>query len=1178
MPRTANISTRDQKSSFTQADNARQPRLPGFGKPRRPYSKRASNNVVDPEPVTDPEFTWARVVATQCVAQDKYSTAADGNESNYFTTLTAQHVLNIAAGNNCANSVLLKAMTTEIRLTVDTDELSDVLHLHSVEYGQLLRLGSPPDISGRPPPGNDLAYEASTFENFDVMAPPNKTKQYVLAPRNQGGWYAEVASALSAKYKLTLTFVIKLEDFTKDQHGREDANVTYALTLKFCRRGDANVMHGCQTSRDDCIRLQVGHIDELTENFVPWITDFTAAGKTTATYDIMLADKGMATELFDQTRWPTKPTDGPLPDDLQGGFEDLQGDFAMDDSRQRYTFKTVNDVLCILAPSAGDEDELPIRTGNFTIPVILQQYQHTDEGESPLIKVLLRHRLEHGPPDGHTVYLKSESLHRSPDLRNAKYLDAEMLLRFTEFKTPQCIRQAFAEVHICFKPESINPEQLTCYLNSIPQPHPITIISRWGKQPDGWWVMQNIAFKGGVLMSVEDSGHAIAPGFFNKNPNCPMPSTDFPRITIIPFDHVRFMLGYELWNRLMPAFFVNNEIPAKFVFAMAVLGMHADRLWKGESGVGHGCPVGWFHSPEQGSGKTEAMLLAHSMLGLYNRSLWAGDATKSVTFEATSMDSCLMKFIDDYVPSDRSESKIMQQLIRSIYDCTQRAVTGKLRTPHSSISLSSNGVINCDDKAFQSRMITILFKALKVPDDHVDDPLLYSEYATARKLASCLAPDMAQIGLWNGSLDREAIQDWASYLQAALGKKRDRNLNEWAKIAYIMSLLNYAFGASNSKQVAMVDWMMVTVTRATHELINHAGVLDQFVIAVLQIKDDMGVNVLGPNPDKVLFWHNMRTTAVPALHSSTARYWSFRVGKVCHVIKALTGKVFKETAVMGAVDDSKDAKSGKALFFDTDKHGWPIKKSIIPDIGDAMAASFQDVPLLEDELLEGTLTRQRCIFISETLIEQIRTSLCTGARLDTDHTQIIITSASATDTPSYNFYKSVTGMDWYGYRSLKQGSFSTFCGATNQMHPHRVVSSVEDELLAQGFEMSDVFKPSVMAKWFGYDVPDINRLGEFPVAYTKMPFHFRDEVQTHYPTPKTAATKRALAPDSDDDEVVDVTRRRRASPTNMARYPRPAGQTHYTDHTRALYIAGLAGPSTQPHGRKISDEDEKSVR
>ena len=111
-----------------------------------------------------------------------------------------------------------------------------------------------------------------------------------------------------------------------------------------------------------------------------------------------------------------------------------------------------------------------------------------------------------------------------------------------------------------------------------------------------------------------------------------------------------------------------------------------------------------------------------------------------------------------------------------------------------------------------------------------------------------------------GKLDKHAIQDWAQFLQKALGKKRDRNLNEWAKLGYMLCNLNVLFQGGVNEQEAMLDWMLVTVTKATHELTNHAGIMDQFVIGILKVKEVIAPNLLGPNPDKVLHWHSARFT------------------------------------------------------------------------------------------------------------------------------------------------------------------------------------------------------------------------------------------------------------------------------------------------------------------------------
>lgn len=37
---------------------------------------------------------------------------------------------------------------------------------------------------------------------------------------------------------------------------------------------------------------------------------------------------------------------------------------------------------------------------------------------------------------------------------------------------------------------------------------------------------------------------------------------------------------------------------AKAVLAVAVMHLHADKIWKGQAGFGHGCPFAWVYSPE----------------------------------------------------------------------------------------------------------------------------------------------------------------------------------------------------------------------------------------------------------------------------------------------------------------------------------------------------------------------------------------------------------------------------------------------------------------------------------------------------------------------------------------------------------------------------------------------------
>ena len=100
-----------------------------------------------------------------------------------------------------------------------------------------------------------------------------------------------------------------------------------------------------------------------------------------------------------------------------------------------------------------------------------------------------------------------------------------------------------------------------------------------------------------------------------------------------------------------------------------------------------------------------------------------------------------------------------------------------------------------------------------------------------RELLSALTPDFATI-LHNGKLDREAIQDCAAFLQAAVGRKRDRNANMWGILLYFLVILNMMFQGGKDDQREVFEWMVKSVTRTTFELNNHASLLEQFVLSV----------------------------------------------------------------------------------------------------------------------------------------------------------------------------------------------------------------------------------------------------------------------------------------------------------------------------------------------------------
>ena len=136
--------------------------------------------------------------------------------------------------------------------------------------------------------------------------------------------------------------------------------------------------------------------------------------------------------------------------------------------------------------------------------------------------------------------------------------------------------------------------------------------------------------------------------------------------------------------------------------------------------------------------------------------------------------------------------------------------------------MQSNQLMNEDDKPFWTRVLLIPFKGLRVVQD--DDPTLFNKWYEVLELSSCLMPDFTTL-LWNGKLDKEAIKDVLSFLEAALGVKRDRNLAVSAPHMYFMILLNVMFQESVEALHDVFEWVIKTVTRTSYELVFFSCIL-----------------------------------------------------------------------------------------------------------------------------------------------------------------------------------------------------------------------------------------------------------------------------------------------------------------------------------------------------------------
>ena len=401
--------------------------------------------------------------------------------------------------------------------------------------------------------------------------------------------------------------------------------------------------------------------------------------------------------------------------------------------------------------------------------------------------------------------------------------------------------------------------------------------------------------------------------------------------------------------------------------------------------------------------------------------------------------------------------------------------------------------MNEGDKAFQSRYLLLQFGALATPED--TDPNLYSNWLMIRELLSALTPDFSML-LHNGKLDRDAIQDCAAFLQAAIGRKRDRNANMWGILLYFMLLLNVLFQSGAEEQKQVFVWMVKSVTRSSYELNNHTSVLEQFVIAVHKIQTTHA-NPLG-REHETLFWHNYRTTCSPSAAifngANSPRFYAFRLDAVCTVIKNVLGRTFSAVEIHRMIDDSMWATKGKAQFYDITTNSWPIAHTVHDDATNTNTL----VPLAEDELLVSHVKEQRCIFMKQVNFDEIVQSVERGSRVDTAYDLIEIESAHP-DLGTYNFFAAVCGDDpdgWYGYRAINNTSFGKYCGSMNELRVGtstselEIIREVQQANINAGFgTIEKLYQPASLLKYYGYSFPDVDSL---PPGLKMLPFNSRD--------------------------------------------------------------------------------------
>ena len=386
--------------------------------------------------------------------------------------------------------------------------------------------------------------------------------------------------------------------------------------------------------------------------------------------------------MFAQTKWPLVPT---LPDNdtVQGvpqPVPEANDDEDADDvdPAPRYDLQVMDYKLTLLHTFAKKLSKVPV--ANFFISDYLNVYQFDDGSSAPYHKFLCRKLID---VSGLGVYyLSVNDKNRSPCLRGYHFLDVEVMFTDAELKCTSDVTAIFQNAHGSLKAFHLTVDMFASYQSTFQQPMNDRVITKFGLQPDGIFVAGNCCYGMGRFYTLKEKNIEIVPQFFEQQ-LMPIPRSHYAKHIIIPFPHVRYALAVEFWNKTIPSFFANNLVQARAVMCIAAMGLHVDRFWDGQTGLGHGFPIAWVYSLMPNTGKTEACLNAHSMLGFGHRGLVAGDVTKAALFERVSQQCGLTTIVDDVVVS--GDSRMYSQIVRALYDQTTRMVMGKERTPQSSV-------------------------------------------------------------------------------------------------------------------------------------------------------------------------------------------------------------------------------------------------------------------------------------------------------------------------------------------------------------------------------------------------------------------------------------------------------------------------------------------------------------
>ncbi len=446
-----------------------------------------------------------------------------------------------------------------------------------------------------------------------------------------------------------------------------------------------------------------GDIEVTVGEHVPAIDTF---GPDTE-FKVTLLGHHMAQRIFKSKYWPKDCTRSPpmfqrvADRPRMTPMEEAELDPAnMDNTPDpNARFQSHNDRICLYkAPSKKEAEEGSMGTytplANFDIVQYLSLFTFIDSDEFPLHRFVFRIPIDMDGGD-RSHYLSASDTDRNPRIDGITFLDVEADVNIAKAKLMANLdgdlQRASARL-ITFS--AFKPSYMGDILAQFPNPVARNAISYFGTQRDGTFVYRNVCVLSDTSFAThEDAGLYIAPSYFEKL-ETPLKQHSQPSIYVIPYAHVRYAIGYNMYKCAMPDFFKNNLIPAYATLAFnSFIGMHTSNIMRHELSLGKGVGIAWLYSEAPGTGKTEAMLLANALMGNFNKGLVGGDITKPGINDLLAVYADMPVAVDDWSAANQftrggAKSQALRDMIHEIYGQDPRIVCKKVRTPHSSCMFS----------------------------------------------------------------------------------------------------------------------------------------------------------------------------------------------------------------------------------------------------------------------------------------------------------------------------------------------------------------------------------------------------------------------------------------------------------------------------------------------------------